>query len=373
MMRPQFEIILNDLKKKMVLLVGPRQSGKTTLAKELTSYYQKPLYLNYDHIKDRTMIQEQLWLPETDLLILDELHKMHDWKNYLKGYYDTKPEHQHILVTGSARLDLYDQIGDSLAGRYFRHRLLPLSLAELHQAKINNDIQDLIERGGFPEPYFSETNLDAKRWRAQYINSILSTDIFEVDNIQNLKAFRTVFDLLRHRVGSPVSYQSLAEDIGVSPTTIKKYIEILAAVYVIFSVTPYSNNIARSLLKEPKIYFFDTALVEGGSGPSLENTVAVSLLKSLYARNDQCAEENVLHYLRTKDGEEVDFAICNNHQVQTIFEVKVSDANISKSLYKFKHKYDFESVQLVQHLKHEYQDKNIKVLNAADYLKNLYL
>lgn len=375
MIRSQCTIVLNDLKKKMVLLVGPRQAGKTTLAKQLTSYYQKPLYLNYDHIKDRTMIQKQLWLPETDLLILDELHKMPDWKNYLKGYYDTKPEHQHILVTGSARLDLYDQIGDSLAGRYFRHRLLPLSLAELNQTKIDTDakLNQLIERGGFPEPYFSENNLDAKRWRAQYINSILSTDIFEVDNIQNLKAFRLVFDLLRHRVGSPVSYQSLAEDVGVSPTTIKKYIEILTAVYVVFSVTPYSNNIARSLLKEPKIYFFDSALVEGGSGPVLENTVAVSLLKSLYARNDQCAEENTLRYLRTKDGEEVDFAICNNQQIQTIIEVKVSDTSISKSLYKFKHKYNFESIQLVQYLKHDYQEQGIKIVNAADYLKNLYL
>jgi predicted AAA+ superfamily ATPase len=373
MIRPQFQIILDDLKKKMVLLVGPRQSGKTTLAKQLMHYYQNPLYLNYDHIKDRTLIQEQLWLPESDFLILDELHKMHDWKNYLKGLYDTKPEHQHILVTGSARLDLYDQIGDSLAGRYFRHRLLPLSLAELYQAKIDPDLQHLIERGGFPEPYFSETNLDAKRWRAQYINSILSTDIFEVDNIQNLKAFRTVFDLLRHKVGSPISYQSLAEDTGVSPTTIKKYIEILTAVYVIFVVTPFSKNIARSLLKEPKVYFFDCALVEGGAGPILENTIAVSLLKNLYALNDQCAENNVLHYLRTKDSEEVDFAICNQQKVQTIIEVKVSDASISRSLYKFQQRYHFESIQLVQHLKHEYQDKNIKVLNALNYLRHLYL
>lgn len=373
MIRPQLNIIRNDLKKKMVLLVGPRQAGKTTLAKALMDYYEYPLYLNYDHIQDRVIIQEQKWIPKTDLIILDELHKMSDWKNYLKGLYDTKPAHQHLLVTGSARLDIYDQIGDSLAGRYFRHRLLPLSLAELKQSKSLVDFNRLLERGGFPEPYFSDTSLDAKRWRVQYINSLLSTDIFEIDNIQNVKAFRTVFELLRHRVGSPVSYQSLAEDTAVSPTTIKKYIDILVAVYVVFIVTPYSKNIARSLLKEPKVYFFDSALIEGGSGAILENEVAVSLLKNIYARNDQLGEEDSLHYLRTKDGEEVDFAICSKNKIEKIIEVKASDASISKSLNKFKTKYALSAIQLVHHLRHEYQDNDIDVSSVVPYLEALYL
>ena len=373
MRRPQIEIILKDLKKKMVLLVGPRQAGKTTLAKQVASEYQKTLYLNYDQVKDREIIKNQSWLPDTDLLIFDELHKMQNWKNYLKGIFDTRPPQQHILVIGSARLDIYDKIGDSLAGRYFRHRLMPLSLAELNKAEQPLDLQKLINRSGFPEPFFEESDLEASRWRAQYINSILSTDVFEVENIHNIKHFHLLFNLLRHRVGSPISYQSLAEDIGISPTTVKKYIEILAAVYVIFIVRPFSNNIARSLLKEPKVYFFDTALVEAGPGAKFENLVAVSLLKDIYAREDQLAEELNLYYLRTKDSEEVDFAIARCQELKKMIEVKLSDQQISKNLLKFKKRYHFESLQLVQFLDHEYCDKDIFVLNADQYLKNLFL
>lgn len=353
--------------------MGPRQSGKTWLAQDIASDFPNSVYLNYDQIKDREIIHKQSWLDETDLLILDELHKMPDWKNYLKGIFDTKPKGMKILVTGSARLEVYDKVGDSLAGRYFRHRLMPLSLAELSQLKQKTTINTFLERGGFPEPYFSETDIDAKRWRSQYINSLLSTDIFEIETIHNLKGMRLVFELLRNRVGSPISYQSLAEDVGVSPTTVKKYIQILEAVYVIFSVTPYSKNIARSLLKEPKIYFFDTALVANDHGARFENFVAVSLLKSIYARSDINAELCNLHYLRTKDGLEVDFAITHNDIIENIIEVKFADSDISKTLLQFSKKYNFPAVQLVKSLRQEYQTDHIKVLQAEKYLSQLFL
>ena len=373
MIRSQLNVILQDLKKKIVLLVGPRQAGKTTLAKEIATHYKKSIYLNYDHMPDRKVIEQQSWLSDNHLLILDELHKMPNWKNYLKGIYDTKSPDLHILVTGSARLDVYDKIGDSLAGRYFRHRLLPLSPSEMAQSSPNTaSLTHFIERGGFPEPFFAQSDLEARRWRAQYTDSLLSTDIFEIETIHNLKGMRTVFELLRHRVGSPVSYQSLAEDVGVAPTTIKRYIEILAAVYVIFIITPFSKNIARSLLKEPKIYFFDTGLVEG-AGPKIENLVAVSLLKSVYGRNDQLAEPCALHYIRTKDGQEIDFAVVNNSIVEHAIEVKVSDQTISKTLYNFKKQYGFDSIQLVQSIKNDYLDKGIKVLSVESYLKELFL
>ncbi len=119
-----------------------------------------------------------------------------------------------------ARLDAYDRLGDSLAGRYFRHRLLPLSLAELVQNSEQINIDKIIERGGFPEPYFAENIIEANRWRMQYVNSLLSTDIFELEPIHNMKAMRLIFELLRTRVGSPVSMQSLSEDAAVSPMTV---------------------------------------------------------------------------------------------------------------------------------------------------------
>ena len=172
-----------DLEKKIVLLVGPRQAGKTWLAKNIAAEFKNNTYLNFDQITDRKIITTQSWLPNTEILILDELHKMDNWKNYLKGVFDTKPERMRILVTGSARLDIYNQLGDSLAGRYFRHRLLPLSLAELAQVNQPSDMERLIERSGFPEPYLAENDTEANRWRLQYISSVLSTDVFEIDKI----------------------------------------------------------------------------------------------------------------------------------------------------------------------------------------------
>lgn len=373
MIRTQKNIIVKDLEKKIVLLVGPRQSGKTYLAKDIATSFPNSLYLNYDQIKDRMIIHNQSWLATTDLLILDELHKMRDWKNYLKGVFDTKPGNLRVLVTGSARLDIYDRIGDSLAGRYFRHRLLPLSLAELMQSAEKPDLERLLERGGFPEPYFATDTIDANRWRSQYTNSLLSTDIFEIETIHNLKGMRLVFDLLRHRVGSPVSYQSLSEDVGVSPATIKKYIQILESLYVIFMVTPYSRNIARSLLKEPKIYFFDTALVNGDEGAKLENLVAISLLKDVYSRIDNKAEECSLNYLKTKDGKEIDFIITNPQEIEKGIEVKVSDTNLSKSLLMFKERYNIPCVQVVKNIKKECQQKGIDIVNVKNFLSNLYI
>ena len=373
MLRIQTSAILKDLAKKMVFLVGPRQVGKTWLAKNIAKNVTHAVYLNYDQVKEREIIQEQTWLDNTELLILDELHKMSNWKNYLKGVYDTKPEYMKILVTGSARLDVYDQLGDSLAGRYFRHRLLPLSLAELFQAQQAIDLERLLVRGGFPEPYFCDNEIDAQRWRMQYKNSLLSTDVFEFEKIQNIKALQLIFELLRYRVGSPVSYQSLAEDVGVSPTTVKTYIQILEALYIVFRVTPYSKNIARSLMKEPKIYFFDTGLVAGDEGCKLENLVAVSLLKYVYARMDYQAQECYLHYLRTKEGKEVDFAIVRDETVETMIEVKLSDAKISSGLHYFNQRYDYPGIQIVKRLNQTYQKENIKVLRCKDYLSELFI
>jgi Predicted ATPase (AAA+ superfamily) len=373
MKRIQKAAILKDLEKKIVLLVGPRQAGKTWLAKDIAKEFRNSVYLNYDQILDRDIMHAQSWLPTTDLLILDELHKMDGWKNYLKGVYDTKYPSMRILVTGSARLDVYDLVGDSLAGRYFRHRLLPLSLAELAQEGETLNIDRLIERGGFPEPYLAENDIEANRWRLQYVNSVLSTDVFEVDQIYNIKAMQLVFNLLRNRVGSPISYQSLSEDVGVSPTTIKKYIQILEALFIVFRVTPYSKNIARSLLKEPKLYFFDTGLVQGDDGAKLENLVAVSLLKHVYARTDYFAEERTLHYLRTKDGVEVDFALAFQDTVESIIEVKVSDNSINKPLVYFHETYNHPAVQVVKFLRHEELRKGIQLLSAEKYLANLFL
>lgn len=373
MIRIQKHKIITDLNKKIALLVGPRQAGKTWLAKDIAKSFSNSLYLNYDDTKDREKIHKQSWLESTDLLIFDELHKMPNWKTYLKGIFDTRLEHQKILVTGSARLEIYDKVGDSLAGRYFCHHLLPLSLAELKQAGETTNIDRLLERGGFPEPYFADNEIEASRWRMQYLNSLLSTDVFEIKTIHNLKGMRLVLEMLRERVGSPISYKSIAEEAQLSPPTVKEYIQILESIHVLFLVTPYSKNIARSILKEPKVYFYDVGFVKGDIGAKLENFVAVNLLKSIYGRNDILAEDCKLHYLRTTEGKEVDFAVVKNHAIETMIEVKTSDDTVSKGLRYFYERHSHSAIQLVLSLRNEYQDQGIQVLKLEKYLSNLYL
>lgn len=363
--------LVRDLKKKMVFLTGPRQVGKTWLAKEIARSIQDSVYLNYDSAEDREIIRKERWLGKTRLLILDELHKMRGWKNYLKGVYDTKPDEMMILVTGSARLETMRQGGDSLAGRFFRHRLLPLSPAELRQTKAPNAIERLLERGGFPEPFLAQDPIDADRWRMQYIDGLIRTDILDFEKIQDFRAIQMVLDLLRGRTGSPVSYTSIAEDVQISPNTVKKYLHILESLYIIFKVTPFSRNIARSILKEPKIYFFDTGLVHGGEGARFENLTALCLLKQVHAETDLRGQPCALHYLRTKDGKEVDFCLVRDSQPELLIETKRSDPAPAKGLVHFHRRYAIPAVQLVLHLKREKRENGIDIRDAEAFLAEL--
>jgi len=362
--------ILKDLAKKMVFLVGPRQVGKTWLSKQIMQKFKTPRYLNYDDLDDKKIIQEKLWPRESDLVVFDEIHKMPQWKNFLKGVFDTKTEWQTFLVTGSARLETFRNSGDSLAGRFFSHRLFPFTLNEIPSPSLES-MEKLLKRGGFPEPFLSENVEDADRWRMQYIDGLIRTDILDFDKINDFKAIQQVLKLLKRAVGSTISYTSLARDVQVAPNTIKKYIEIFESLFIIFKVIPYSKNIVRSILKGPKIYFFDTGLVEGDEGAIFENFVALELFKRQQSIVDLKGKSASLNYLRTKEKKEVDFCLVENQKVIAAIEVKLSDKNISKELKSFVQKYQFQGIQLVKNLQNEYDKEGIKVRNAFDFLKNL--
>jgi len=370
MERKQQALVKKDLSRKMVFLTGPRQVGKTSLALAIARDYPHAVYLNYDNFDHREVIHKAAWLPETDLLILDELHKMPDWRNFIKGIYDTRPAHQQILVTGSARLDTFRQGGDSLAGRFFRHRLNPLSVAEIEGAD-EKTLQRLLERGGFPEPFLSDSVEDANRWRLQYIDGLIRHDILDFEKVHDFRAIQLTLELLRRRVASPLSYSSLARDVGCAPNTIKRYIQIFEALYIIFRVTPHHRNIARSIQKEGKIYFYDTGLVLGDEGVRFENLVAVSLLKHLNAIEDYQGKRTHLRMLRTKERKEVDFVLVIDDEPVLMLESKLSDGNISPALRYFHNKYHIPAMQLVKNLPLERVDNGIECRRAINYLKTL--
>jgi len=372
MLRTQQQFITQDLAQKMVLITGPRQVGKTYLAQEIAKGFQKSVYLNYDFFEDRDIIRNAGWLPDTELLILDELHKMEGWKNYLKGVYDTKPGNLKIIVTGSARLDMLRRSGDSMAGRFFTHRLNPLSLVELPEDAEKN-LELLLTRGGFPEPYLAETEDEANRWRMQYVDGLIRNDILDFEKVHDFKAIQLTLEMLRHRVGSSLSFASLARDIHCSPNTIKRYVEIFEALFIIFRVTPYHRNIARSLLKEPKIYFYDTGMVKGNEGIRFENLVACSLLKHLNAIEDYEGKRAELKYLRTKEKKEVDFALVVEDRPITLVETKLSDATASPTLKYFNRKYGFPAVQVIKNLRQERIADLVELRKGVNFLKTLKL
>ncbi|MHC4874396.1 MAG: ATP-binding protein [Planctomycetota bacterium] len=362
--------IIKDLESKMVLLTGPRQVGKTWLSHNIAENYNSNTYLNYDNYQDKKIIDDMTWMKNHELIIFDELHKKKDWKNYLKGVYDTKPEHQKILVTGSARLETFRQMGDSLAGRFFLHRLMPFTPGEISE-KTPDLIEHLLERGGFPEPFLAADKVDSERWRLQYSESLIRTDLQDLGKIQDLRLAQLIMEMLRHRVGSPVSYRSIAEDVQASPNTVKRYIELLESLFVIFRIVPHSKNIARSLLREPKLYFFDTGMVFENEGARLENLVAVSLYKHILGRRDCLGENTSLNYLRTKDGKEVDFCLVKDNIPEKMIEVKTTDSKTHKALKNFNTKYNIPGIQLIKNLRVEESRDNLEFLNVESYLKNL--
>ncbi len=372
MKRKIYNKILEDLLKKMVFIVGPRQVGKTWLAKEIMKEYKNPLYLNFDNSDHREIIKKQSWLLDVDLIVFDEIHKIPKWKNYLKGVYDTKSDNIHILVTGSARMDAFKKVGDSLAGRFYIHHLFPFTVSELEGSDLKNVSSLLMERSGFPEPLLASDNEEANRWRNLYTDSLLGQDVLEFQDIDKINAIRLVYQSLKSKVGSSLNYSAIARDIGISPATVKKYIEILEAIYVIFIVKPYTFKISRSILKEPKIYFFDYALVTD-IGARFENFIAFSLYKKIKLKNDIHGTSYSLGFLKTKEKKEVDFAIANNqNDLVEIIEAKVSDENISKTLEYFQEKYKVNATQVVYNLKTERMSSSgAQIRNAEKYLLNL--
>ena len=342
--------ILEDLKSKILLITGPRQCGKTTLSKNLNMPFD---YLNYDERKHHKALLDRSWDRKKKYIIFDELHKKKNWKLWLKGIYDTEGTSPGIIVTGSARLDTYKRMGDSLAGRFFQFRLHPFDIKEVHQLQVcspQEALNKLLNFSGFPEPFLKSRQTFYGKWKKSQLDIILRQDIITMEAIKNLSSIESLVQLLRDRVGSPVSYTSLAEDLDCAPKTIKNWLQVLENLYVVFKVVPWHKNIARSLKKSPKYYFYDIAQVRN-KALRLENLIACALLKEIHLREDTKGEDWNLFYLKNKSGKEVDFLTVKEGHASCMIEVKTSKDELSKGIKWFsRYFHNIRKVQLVQNL-----------------------
>lgn len=367
--------VREDLLKKTVVLTGARQVGKTTLSQQMLSEHPGGQYLNFDVAGHRSVIQSQSWRQSAPLLVLDEIHKMRDWKAWLKGVIDGRAPGQSLLVTGSARMDTFRQTGESLAGRYFRLRLHPLSVREWCDATgatPHAALTHLLARGGFPESALAASDADAHRWRSDYFSGLVREDVLEFSRLHEVNAMRLFAEMLRSRVGSPLSIASIARDLQLAPTTLGKYLDILEALFIVFIVRPWHRNIARATLQSPKVYFFDTGLVIGDEGIRFENLVACHLLKQAQWQQDTRGAAVDLHYIRTKDEAEVDFALSEGDTLTHLIECKPSDTKPHRALTRFAEQWPMaQAVQLVRECRAESDVGRLQIRDAAPWLATL--
>ena len=327
--------LATDLDEKIVLISGPRQCGKTTLSRMIRPDYQ---YFNHDLAEHRLLMRQKAWDRRKPLVIFDELHKMPDWKAWLKGIYDVEGLPPALLVTGSARLAAFRKTGDSLAGRYFHYRLHPVDLKEavVHAGMDKADaFERLLRVGGFPEPFLRGSERSYRRWRRSHANAVVREDMLTLSAVRDIQSIETLIELMRHRVGSPLSADSLARDLHKSRNTVQHWLELLENLYVVFRIAPWHRNVARSLLKAPKYYFYDSAMPAGDVGARFENLVACALLKETHRAQDVDGEDVALHYVRDRDGREVDFLIVKDGQPWQLVEAKWAETNPSSHLRRF--------------------------------------
>ncbi len=322
-----------DLKRKMVFIGGPRQSGKTTMAKHLCAEagcHTEKRYLNWDAADDREQILLEQFPAGPGMLILDEIHKYGRWRQVVKGLYDKRNEEIEILVTGSARLDHFRRGGDSLQGRYHFYRLMPLSTAEL-KAPTAGTVEALLAYGGFPEPFLMQSEKETRRWSRDYRTRVVTGDLADLENIQDIGTVERMVLRLPALVGSPLSINALREDLQVAHQTVSRWIAMLENLYMVFRLYPFGAPHIRAVKKEAKHYHMDWCVVPE-PGPRFENMTACHLLKWCCFLQDSEGRDIELRYFRDVDRREVDFVVVENNRPVLLVECKQNDKTVSRSL-----------------------------------------
>jgi len=391
---------------KMAFISGPRQCGKTTMAKLLLKQRGKGVYYNWDETTFRRQWTKNphLILPVLSashdktkpIVILDELHKAKLWKRSLKGLYDTQDGRYNILVTGSARLNVYRKGSDSLMGRYYHFRLHPFSVAELLKSQYSTAPDDLMaslfsrhsssrqayqiveklyQFGPFPEPLLAGTQKSLNLWQRNRIEKIIREDLRDLSRLPELSQVEMLASLLPERASQPLSLQTLSEDLEVAYTTVKRWLIYLSELYYIFRLSPYAKSSSRALKKEAKLYLWDWSEIEN-KGARFENLIAAHLLKYCDYLTDSGVGNFELRYIKNKEKQEIDFLILRDKKVFLAVESKLTDEQPSPSWHKFMPYLNCPyGIQVVMspgvYKIYPFTNYKILVISAGDFLRYL--
>lgn len=242
----------------VLVITGPRQSGKTTLCKnQFPGYY----YVNLENIsiRDQIMTSPKAFLEQyAEGLIIDEAQNLPELFSYIQVIVDENKKSQFIL-TGSSNFSLMQSITQSLAGRAAVMTLLPFSLKELSGRIDNTDTNTLLLNGGYPAVWAK--NIPVQDVSQNYYNTYIERDVRQLLNLKDINRFQTFIKLCAGRIGTELNASSLSNDVGVSVPTINEWISVLEASYILFRLPPFFRNIGKRLVKSPKLYFYDTGLV----------------------------------------------------------------------------------------------------------------
>ena len=381
------DTIKNDLNDKMVFVGGARQVGKTTLARDIIAKdIQNSTYYNWDYQPDRKRIISGELPGEDGLLIYDEIHKYRKWKTLVKGIYDIHKQKYKILVTGSARLNIYRKSGDSLQGRYHYYTLHPFSLAELEKIpnqwqpfeeiqfknqNYNEAVDTLLKYGGFPETLMAQDERVLRRWHNEKLERLFREDIRDVENIRDISSMKILGDLLPSKAGGQLSINSLREDLEVSHRAVTSWLNILESFYYHFRIYPYSAKSIRSIKKEPKIYLIDWSEVKS-EGARFENLIGSHLLKFVNYLFERDGFKTDLYYLRNVDKKEVDFLVTVDNKPWFAVEVKLSDTSVSDNLTYFSERLKIPyNYQVVQKTGIDILKNNVRIISADKFLSGL--
>ncbi|MBN1930998.1 MAG: ATP-binding protein [Desulfobacterales bacterium] len=324
----------------VVTVLGPRQSGKTTLVK--MTLPDKPYFsLEDPDIRLAAEADPRGFLGNVPQgAILDEIQRLPILLSYIQGIVDERKEKGMFILTGSHQPDVHQAVSQTLAGRTAILQLLPFSMTELFKYKRSWETYKLIVTGAFPRIH--DEKLTPARFYNGYIQTYVERDVRTLINVKDLDQFQRFLTLLAGRIGQIVNYTSLSNDIGLSGTAVKNWISVLKASYVVFELQPFFENIKKRLVKSPKIFFTDTGLVshllgietanqasrDPLRGNLYENFVILEILKSIVNRG----KRPELFFYRDTHGNEVDLIIRRRRRLIPV-EIK-SAATFNKTFIK---------------------------------------